>query len=123
VLYYGVFKLQIAIEQKEIHQLISRQEKESSMPIQHQKIFSIDSEIEHTNKQLKIVVQFIKLMENDEWYKNPLLSRLDLATELGISEGYFSHKINQEFGKSVTQIINEYRIAEAKQLLQDHTFN
>ncbi|MGD2035915.1 MAG: helix-turn-helix domain-containing protein, partial [Bacteroidales bacterium] len=119
ILYFGVFKLQIAIERKEIHQLIERQKKEK----QHQEWVILNSKFNRTTQQSKLIARFMQLIEQDDWYKNPLLSRLDLATELGISEGYLSQKINQELGKSVIQIINEYRIAEAKRLLQDPAFN
>jgi AraC-like DNA-binding protein len=62
-------------------------------------------------------------MEDEELYKNPLLSRLDLATRLEKSEGYLSQIINQEINKSVIQFVNEYRIEAAKNLLQDPVFN
>ena len=62
-------------------------------------------------------------MEKEEVYKDPLLSRLDLATKLDISEGYLSQIINQEINKSVIQFVNEYRIEAAKKLLLDPVFN
>ncbi len=61
-------------------------------------------------------------MEQDKWYKNPLLSRLDLATELNISEGYLSQTVNQELEKSIIQLLNEYRFTESKELLQNESF-
>jgi len=62
-------------------------------------------------------------MEEEELYKNPLLSRLDLATRLGTNEGYLSQIINQEINKSVVQFINEYRIEASKNLLHNPAFN
>ncbi len=115
VLYYGVFKLQIAIERKEIHKIIEQSKKIPS----HQES---SKENTITVKQSKYTTQLIKLMEQDKWYKNPLLSRLDLAKELNISEGYLSQAVNQELGKSIIQLINEYRISEAKELLQNQSF-
>lgn len=61
-------------------------------------------------------------MEQDKWYKNPLLSSLDIATELNISEGYLSQTVNQELGKSIVQLLNEYRINESKELLQNEFY-
>ena len=123
ILYFGVFKLQIAIERKEIHLLIEKQKKEKGGTKHIQEGIVLNSGSGNTDQQSKLTAQFMKLIEQDDWYKNPLLSRLDLATELGISEGYLSQKINQEIGKSVIQIINEHRIAEAKRLLHDPAFN
>ena len=82
-----------------------------------------------TKKKIKssntsnIVSQLYKLMEDEEVYKNPLLSRFDLANLLGTSEGYLSQIINQEINKSVIQFVNEYRIGTAKNLLHNPVFN
>ena len=115
VLYYGIFKLQIAIERKEIRDIIEKSKKNSI----HQEPLK-----ENTIKiqQSKYTTQFIKMMEQDKLYKNPLLSRLDIATELNISEGYLSQTVNQELQKSIIQLLNEYRIAESKKLLQNESF-
>lgn len=113
VLYYGVFRLQMIDQKEEIHDyLVSK--KIASTPIKKKIKSSTTS---------KIITQLYKLMEDEEIYKNPLLSRFDLATRLGTSEGYLSQIINQEINKSVIQFVNEYRIECAKKLLQDSVFN
>jgi AraC-like DNA-binding protein len=71
----------------------------------------------------KIMAQLYELMEAEELYKDPILSRLDLATRLGISEGYLSQIVNQEINKSIIQFVNEYRIEAAKKLLHNPVFN
>lgn len=115
VLYYGVFKLQIAIERKEIREIIQKSKKISAYqePLK-ENIINV--------QQSKYTAQLIKLMEQDKWYKNPFLSRHDLATELNISEGYLSQTVNQELGRSIIQLLNEYRLAESKELLQNESF-
>jgi len=113
VLYYGIFKLQIIVQKEEIHEYLISQ-KTSGTKIK-KKINSATTS--------KIVTQLYKLMEEEELFKNPLLSRLDLATRLETSEGYLSQIINQEINKSVIQFVNEYRIEAAKKLLQDPVFN
>ncbi|MBN1119320.1 MAG: AraC family transcriptional regulator [Bacteroidales bacterium] len=120
VMYFGVFNLQIAIEQKEIHQINEEKKHTKST----KKVSKNKNELKSpkVSKQNEIVTQFIRLLEEKEWYKNQLLSRLDIATELGISEGYLSQIINQELGKNVIHIINEYRINESKRLFQDPEF-
>lgn len=113
ILYYGVFRLQVIDQKEEIHDyLVSK--KTASTPIKKKIKSSTTS---------KIITQLYKLMEDEELYKNPLLSRLDLATQLETSEGYLSQIINQEINKSVIQFVNEYRIEAAKNLLQDPMFN
>jgi AraC-like DNA-binding protein len=115
VLYYGIFKLQIAIERKEIREIIEKSKKTSAYQVTLRGNTKNDQQSKYTAK-------LIKLMEQDKWYKNPLLSRLDLATELKISEGYLSQTVNQELGKSIVQLLNEYRINESKELLQNESY-
>lgn len=113
ILYYGVFKLQVIAQKEEIHSyLVSK--RTVSTPIKRKIKSSTTS---------KIITNLYKLMEDEELYKNPLLSRLDIATRLETSEGYLSQIINQEINKSVIQFINEYRIEAAKDLLRDPVFN
>ncbi|WP_299241670.1 helix-turn-helix domain-containing protein [uncultured Aquimarina sp.] len=113
VLYYGIFKLQIVVQKDEIHEyLVSK--KIDKAPIKKQ-----INEITVS----KIITELYRVMDEEELYKNPLLSRLDLATRLGTSEGYLSQIINQEINKSIIQFVNEYRIEAAKNLLHDPVFN
>ena len=113
VLYYGIFRLQVVVQKDEIHQyLLSKKTTTTEI---RKKISK------HTSS--KIITQLYRLMEEEELYKNPLLSRLDLANKLEISEGYLSQIINQEINKSVIQFINEHRIETAKKLLHNPIFN
>ncbi len=113
ILYYGVFKLQIVVQKDEIHQyLVSK--KANGTPTK--------KKISETTVS-KVITQLYIVMDTEELYRNPLLSRLDLATRLGTSEGYLSQIINQETNKSVIQFVNEYRIEAAKKLLHNPVFN
>ncbi|KAA1247676.1 AraC family transcriptional regulator [Aquimarina sp. RZ0] len=113
ILYYGVFKLQIVVQKDEIHQyLVSKSTKDTQTK----------KRINETTAS-KIITELYALMDVAEVYKNPLLSRLDLATQLGTSEGYLSQIINQELNKSLIQFVNEYRIEAAKNLLCNPVFN
>ncbi|WP_299436530.1 helix-turn-helix domain-containing protein [uncultured Aquimarina sp.] len=113
ILYYGVFKLQIVVQKDEIHQYLMSK---TSNDVQTKK------KVSETTAS-KIITQLYIIMEEEELYKNPLLSRLDLATRLGTSEGYLSQIINQEINKSIIQFVNEYRIETAKNLLHNPIFN
>ncbi len=113
ILYYGVFKLQIVVQKDEIHQyLISKK----TIATQKKK------KINETTVS-KVISQLHVLMDDEELYKNPLLSRLDLANRLEVSERYLSQIINQKTDKSVIQFVNEYRIEAAKNLLSNPLFN
>lgn len=113
ILYYGIFRLQIVVQKDEIHQYLYSKKTNSYPPKKKVK--------EHTVS--KVIAKLYALMDDDELYKDPLLSRLDIATKLGISEGYLSQIINQEINKSVIQFVNGYRIKDAKKLLHDQVFN
>lgn len=114
ILYYGVFKLQLIVQKEEIHDYLMS--KKSTSHSQHKK--KTDQ-----NATSKIITQLYQLMDAEELYKNPLLSRLDLANQLEISEGHLSKIINQEINKTVIQFVNDYRIETAKNLLYDPVFN
>ncbi|WP_420570838.1 helix-turn-helix domain-containing protein [Kordia sp.] len=113
VLYYGVFKLQVISQKEEIHNYLASIKTTTT---------KTKSKIKDTTTS-KVITQLYKLMEEEELYKNPLLSRLDLASRLDTSESYLSQIINQEINKSIIQFVNEYRIKAAKNLLQDPVFN
>ncbi len=113
ILYYGVFKLQLIIQKEEIHNYLAS--KKTNKTQRKKEI--------NQNTFSKIITQLYTLMDAEELYKNPLLSRLDLANRLEISEGYLSQIINQEINKSVIQFVNDYRIETAKNLLHNPVFN
>ncbi len=113
ILYYGIFRLQIIAQKEEIHQYLVS-EKIDTTPIKRK--------INETTVS-NIITQLYVLMNEEELYKNPLLSRLDLATRLGTNEGYLSQIINQETNKSVIQFVNKYRIEAAKNILHNPVFN
>ncbi|PKV50394.1 AraC-like DNA-binding protein [Aquimarina sp. MAR_2010_214] len=110
ILYYGIFKLQIVIQRDEIHE---------HLKLNNLKKTELKEKKTITSTSTKVMNQFYSLMEDEELYKNPLLSRLDLANQLGISESYLSQIINQETKKSIIQLVNEYRIESAKNQLRE----
>lgn len=112
VLYYGIFKLQIIVQKDEIHQFVITQN-----------IRATTIKKKKNGTSSKHIDQLYKLMEDDELYKNPLVSRQSVAEKLNISESHLSSIINTELNKSLIQFVNEYRIESAKLLLHDTTFN
>lgn len=57
------------------------------------------------------------LMTLDKLYHEPAFSRADLARELQVPENTVSRIINAAFGKSFPQLLNEYRVEDAKRML------
>ncbi|MCB9979157.1 MAG: helix-turn-helix transcriptional regulator [Rhodospirillales bacterium] len=58
-----------------------------------------------------------KLLDMDKVYHEPAYSRSDLARELGAAEASVSRVVNLHFGRSLTQLLNERRVEDAKRLL------
>ena len=113
ILYYGVFKLQLIVQKDEIHQYLGS--KKAGNTSAKRKINDVTVS--------KIVTQLYTLMEEEELFKNPLLSRSDLAIRLKTNEGYLSQIINEETNKSVVQFVNEYRVKAAQNILHDPIFD
>jgi AraC-like DNA-binding protein len=55
-------------------------------------------------------------------YRNNQLRLNDLAEALGLSPHHLSQAINEHYNKTFNQFINEYRIAEARQLLRQEAY-
>ena len=61
------------------------------------------------------------IMLEQKPYKNPKLKLTDLARELGIPSHQFSQLLNDNLEKSFSTFVNEYRIEDAKRLIQSNT--
>lgn len=61
------------------------------------------------------------IMTNEKLFANPNLKISDVAKELGISNHELSKLINDTLNKNFNELINEYRIEEAKQLLKNNS--
>jgi AraC-like DNA-binding protein len=83
--------------------------------VQQQGVTSAPLSLQERDLALKIE----KLMTMDKVYQESTYSRTDLARECNTSETVISRVINEHFGKSLPQLLNEHRIADAKRLLTD----
>ncbi len=73
--------------------------------------------------QLQETVQIIaQALQTDRVYLNPTLTAKELAQQLGLSQAHLSAVVNQYFQKSFRELINDYRIEEVKQKLQDSDY-
>lgn len=73
-----------------------------------------------TDKKYEDVVsRIIFLMENEKLYQETELTLLDLANKLELPSYQVSQAINEGLDKSFYDVINGYRVEEAKRLLAD----
>lgn len=70
-----------------------------------------------SDEDKKIAAQIENLLKFEKVYQEPTYNRVNLAKELGVSETVISRIINQHFGKTLPQLFNELRVADAKRLL------
>jgi AraC-like DNA-binding protein len=72
-----------------------------------------------SDEDRKIAAQIENLLTLDKVYHEPTYSRAKLAQECGTSEANLSRILNTHFGKTLPQLLNEYRVADAKRLLTE----
>jgi AraC-like DNA-binding protein len=74
-------------------------------------------------EQVILSKKIIELIEKNKLYLNSKLSVYDIANELGTNISYISVSINNQLKMNFRNLINEYRVAEAKRLLSDPQYN
>lgn len=71
-------------------------------------------------ERLKVISKMLEsAMKKDKIYKNQELSLNSLAKELGIKPYLVSRSLSEVFDKRFNDFINEYRVKEVQELLQD----
>lgn len=82
----------------------------------------------YTNKKIaeevagSFVSKLERLMNTEELYKNPNLKLSDLAVKMNMSAHQLSQLLNDNLGKSFSTYINEYRISEACEKIENGSF-
>jgi len=64
--------------------------------------------------------ELIKLVENEKLYLNSELKYSEIASRLGISARYLTEVLKLEIGKGFNDFINEYRVKEVQQRIQNN---
>jgi AraC-like DNA-binding protein len=67
----------------------------------------------------KLKIKLEDLMRCDKPYLEPQLTLADLSKRIGLSATALSQIINQGFGKNFNDFINEYRVGEIKEKIQN----
>ncbi len=113
--YKGIYKFRLARNRYEIRKVIEKKD------IEKPKEFTkVNSKNESDNPHFQ---KMIHLFEADKLYKDPKLSRKDVADKLGISIGYFSQMINAVSKKNFSDHLNYYRVEEVKRMILNNEFN
>jgi AraC-like DNA-binding protein len=79
----------------------------------------VDKEIEKSEAS-EIISRLNALMNNEELYKNSLISMPQIAKRLGMSTPRFSQLLNDNLNKSFSVFINEFRIEAAKLMIMSN---
>lgn len=69
------------------------------------------------DKELLLAETFRGWMQNDKMYRDVHCTREMLARKLGVNENYLSRIVNLTFQKRLTDVINHYRVEDAKERL------
>jgi AraC-like DNA-binding protein len=69
-------------------------------------------------KKNEIQEALLSLLENERLYLYPSLNINDLAEKINTNQKYLSVVINDRFGKNFLTFINEFRINEAKKIIE-----
>ncbi len=124
---YNEQELMLVLEEA-MHLVDERKKRENSAQEAEQPGTSAPAEAELTeededtgNTRLSKVSEMI-LNYIEKNYVNDI-SMQDLAREMNYSEAYFSKLFKQYFGQNFTSYLTEYRVNEAKRLLQERTIN
>ena len=91
--------------------------KETSTPADPQQKYR-NSRLTHEDA-LAVLAALEQQMSGQKSYLNPNLTLAQLAKRAGCTQAQVSQVLNDKLSKSFTTYVNEYRIAEAKQVLAD----
>jgi AraC-like DNA-binding protein len=67
----------------------------------------------------KLKSDLIKLIEEEQIFRNTDLRITDISKRLNTNRSYISGIVNNEFNSTFSDLINHYRISYAKELLKD----
>lgn len=70
-------------------------------------------------REAEIAEEVETLFEAQKLYLNTTLKLSDLASELGVPAAYLSQSINNQLHKNFSELVNEWRVKEAKLLLEN----
>lgn len=79
---------------------------------------SAQQSIADAEEDIGVAERINSLMQGQELYRDPDLTLERLARRVGIPARQISGALNRIYGRNVSQIVNEYRVADAKLRLE-----
>lgn len=76
-------------------------------------------EIENTAQYAEMEREFMKLMDENEIYRNKRISLREVGQILGVSEQALSHFINEKYQMNFSELMNFYRVKKVQLLMAD----
>jgi len=92
---------------------IDQNDKESTTFVKYK-----NSQLSQSQKE-ELIVDIIKLMEEEKMFLNPDLTLDDIASRLDIYKNYISQVVNEKFNLNFNNFVNKYRVKETQKLLLD----
>ncbi len=86
----------------------------------HQSLPKYGGRILEVDAQQNIIHNLNQILSTKELYCNPNLKIKDVAQEIETSTHHLSQVINEQLGKNFNQLINEYRINKAKEMIVEN---
>lgn len=80
----------------------------------------LHAETHHSESNMALLERFRKLMEEDEIWKDENLNMTMLYDILGVGRTTLSTLLNMEYGIPFRDIVNQYRIEEAKRYMKEN---
>jgi AraC-like DNA-binding protein len=71
------------------------------------------------NEDQIILEKLEALFEREKIYQDPAMGRAELARELKVGEATLSRLVNARYGKTIPQLLNEFRVKDAQKLLKE----
>lgn len=71
----------------------------------------------------KVIDQLTDLMQNEQLFRDQDLNLTQLSERLGVSRTYISQVINETYGQTLINYVNDYRINLAKNYLADRNYD
>ncbi|WP_420604253.1 helix-turn-helix domain-containing protein [Flagellimonas sp.] len=108
LIYHGLYRFKLSNDQYEIRTILKKTKGEA---------LAIES------KENPHFQKLIAMLAEEKVHRNPNLGRDTLAEELKISSGYLTQIIKQNTGYSFTELINSYRVKDAKEMIKNPMFD
>ena len=112
-----LWQIQPGMHKEEIEQEMQQAEEAAKHPMTDDK--TNQQEIPLELKDREIASRIISLMKNDKLYQEPQFTLQNLADKLQIPAYQVSQVINDSLKKNFYELVNGYRVEEAKRLLLD----